>query len=96
MALVACTQLGSGTETGDLRSGFLRFLQGCDLMQLIEALAVTGPAPSWVRYAANRASQANAVLLAADGTNVACARLDVPDGSSRYGSDPNYACSSFI
>ncbi|HUZ52972.1 MAG TPA: hypothetical protein VMU94_10650 [Streptosporangiaceae bacterium] len=91
VVLVACSRLGHGTQTGDLRSSFLGFLQSEKLMKLIGALAVTGPAPSWVRYASSRAGEANAVLVAADGTKVASARLDVPDGSSRYGSDPDRA-----
>ena len=88
--LAACSPI-SPDPTG-LWPHFRHFLDQPQVEKFVRSLTHCSAGTSWRRYATNRASVINAVLTS-DGENdaVASARLELPDGTSYYGRNQNYA-----
>jgi hypothetical protein len=94
--LVSCSPAGTGVDARQARARFMALLSEPPMADLVSALATTTPGDAvWTKRAAHGSSTFDAVLTPdGDDDAIASARLELPDGTSRFGRDPR--CAAFI
>ncbi|MHB1593321.1 MAG: hypothetical protein ACYCO9_08465 [Streptosporangiaceae bacterium] len=88
---IACSQIAPTLDPGQIWPLFMNFLKSQPVTSLVNGLTRPAPGIWWTRWATSSAGTVNALYTPGGEIEAAAsARLELPDGTRRYGHDERY------